>query len=123
MPRPSEMIVVRPEKGRRETPEAVRISAAAGLEGDHWSRGCWKSLPDGSPHPDVQVCLMPTRVITAVAGGRETWAAAGDNLFFDIDMTPENLPPGTRLALGEGRARTHCGTAQGLCRLRRTLRP
>jgi MOSC domain-containing protein YiiM len=31
---------------------------------------------------------------------RANWALAGDNLFFDMDLTPENLAPGQRLAIG-----------------------
>lgn len=95
------LIVVRPERGERATPEAVRLSAAHGVEGDHWSKGCWRSLPDGSPDPDVQVCMMPARAIGAIAGDRAGWTLAGDNLIVDIDMSPGNLPPGTRIALGE----------------------
>ena len=30
----------------------------------------------------------------------ERWALAGDQLFVDLDLSDENLPPGTRLALG-----------------------
>lgn len=109
------LIVVRPAHGERLTPEAVRIGAARGLEGDHWSRRCWKSLPDGSPDPDVQVCMMPARAIAAIAGEDGDWAAAGDNLFVDIDMSPENLPPGTPVTLGEAElvitGVTHAGCA------------
>jgi serine/threonine protein kinase len=56
---------------------------------------------DGRPHPDVQTCIMNARVIRAIAGARENWAPAGDNLFLDLDLSPANLPPGTRLRLGE----------------------
>jgi MOSC domain-containing protein YiiM len=57
-------------------------------------------LDDGTPSPEVQICIMPSRVIRAIAGGKENWAPAGDNLFIDMDLTPANCPPGTRLALG-----------------------
>ena len=30
----------------------------------------------------------------------ERWSLAGDQLFVDLDLSPENLPPGTRLAMG-----------------------
>lgn len=94
------MIVVRAEPGKRATPDTVNISLANGVEGDHWSKGCWKSTADGAPHPDVQICLMAARTIEAIAGGPENWAPAGDNLFVDMDLTPANMPPGTRVALG-----------------------
>lgn len=93
-------IVVRPSAGQREMPDSVEISLARGVHGDHWEHGCWLSTEDGQPHPDVQVCLMPARVIEAIAGDVSNWAPAGDNLFIDMDLTPDNCPPGTRLALG-----------------------
>jgi len=88
-----EMILARPGPDKRMELESARLSAAEGLEGDSWS-----SRP--SPKPDMQLTLMSSRAIGLIAGGRQNWAAAGDNLFVDIDMSPENLPPGTRLALG-----------------------
>jgi MOSC domain-containing protein YiiM len=93
-------IVVRPDHGQRVEPESVAVSAAGGLEGDHWAKGCWRTTEDGKPHPDVQICLMNARCIGLVAVERSNWAAAGDNLFVDMDLTPENLAPGQRLALG-----------------------
>lgn len=93
-------IVVRPDHGQRVEPESVAISLAGGLEGDHWAKGCWKSTEDGSPHPDVQICIMNARCIALIAQERSNWAAAGDNLFLDMDLSTENLVPGQRLALG-----------------------
>ena len=55
---------------------------------------------EGKPHPDVQICIMNARTITLIAGEKEHWPPAGDNLFVDLDLSGENLPPGTRLALG-----------------------
>ena len=95
-----DLIVVRTSPGERRTPESVTLSLAGGVDGDHWSRGCWKTLEDGSPHPDVQICMMQSRMIRAIAGGIENWAPAGDNLFIDMDLSPANCPPGTRLSLG-----------------------
>ncbi|WP_373356103.1 MOSC domain-containing protein [Pseudoroseicyclus sp. CXY001] len=95
-----ELIVSRPSAGLRETPEAVELTAAAGVAGDHWSKGCWLSDENGNPEPDVQICIMAARVIEAIAGPRENWPPAGDNLFLDLDLTPANMPPGTRFALG-----------------------
>jgi MOSC domain-containing protein YiiM len=95
-----EGIVVRPDHGQRVEPASVAVSAAGGLEGDHWARGCWRTTEDGQPHPDVQICIMSARCIGLIAVERSNWAAAGDNLFIDMDLTPENLPPGQRLALG-----------------------
>lgn len=95
-----ELIVVRPESGARRTPQTVRLTATGGVEGDHWAAGCWLETEDGRPHPDVQICLMMARCIAAIAGPVEHWPPAGDNLFIDMDLTPANTPPGTRLAIG-----------------------
>ena len=43
---------------------------------------------------------MNSRCIDLIAGDRSNWAAAGDNLFVDMDLRPENLPPGQRLSVG-----------------------
>jgi len=93
-------IVVRPAPGERREPDRCRISLAGGVEGDHWAKGCWKTTEEGLPHPDVQVCLMNARCIALIAQDRSNWAPAGDNLFIDMDLTPDNMPPGQRLAIG-----------------------
>ncbi|MEM6942438.1 MAG: MOSC domain-containing protein [Pseudomonadota bacterium] len=95
-----DMIVSRPAPGERTLPQRARLTAEGGVEGDHWAKGCWLSLDDGTPHPDVQICLMMSRMIRAIAGEEAHWPPAGDNLFIDMDLTPANTPPGTRLALG-----------------------
>ncbi|MGD8310568.1 MAG: hypothetical protein PVG98_14120 [Chromatiales bacterium] len=93
-------IVVRPARGERRDLESCEISLAGGTHGDHWAKGCWKSTEDGSPHPDVQICIMNARCIQLIAQERDNWPPAGDNLFIDMDLTPDNTPPGTRLAIG-----------------------
>src|SRR5688500_199374 len=93
-------IVFRPTHGERRDVESVEISLAGGVHGDHWAKKCWKSTEDGRPHPDVQICIMNARTIALIAGERENWPAAGDNLYIDMDLSPENLPPGTRLSVG-----------------------
>ncbi|WP_172300117.1 MOSC domain-containing protein [Pseudoruegeria sp. HB172150] len=94
-------IVVRPSSGMREMPESAEMSLARGMHGDHWEKGCWLSTEDGQPHPDVQICMMPARMIAAIAGeDTAAWGPAGDNLFIDMDLSPANCPPGTRLSMG-----------------------
>lgn len=93
-------IVARPEHGQRLDIGSSEISLAAGVAGDHWAKGCWKSLADGSPDPDVQICIMNARCIDLIAQQRDNWPPAGDNLFVDMNLSPENLAPGQRLSLG-----------------------
>ena len=95
-----EAIVIRPEHGQREDLESCELSLAGGTHGDHWAKGCWMTTEDGEPHPDVQICIMNARCIALVAQERARWPLAGDNLFIDLDLRPENLPPGQRLKIG-----------------------
>ncbi|MEZ5925199.1 MAG: hypothetical protein R3D57_12535 [Hyphomicrobiaceae bacterium] len=95
-----ECIVSRPTSGERRDLESCRISLAGGVEGDHWAKGCWKTTADGRPDPDVQICIMNARCIALIAQDRANWPPAGDNLFIDMDLTPDNLPAGTQLAVG-----------------------
>ncbi len=95
-----EAVIVRPEQGQRRDLDSCPISLARGAEGDHWAKGCWKSTEDGQPHPDVQICIMNARCIGLIAQERANWPPAGDNLFIDMDLTPANTPPGTRLSIG-----------------------
>ena len=111
-----EMIVIRPRDQAREVLEECDLSLKLGVHGDFWATGCWKSLPDGSPHPDVQVTLMNSRCIALLAQERARWPLAGDQLYVDLDLTAENLPTGQRLAIGsavlEITATPHTGCGQ-----------
>jgi hypothetical protein len=93
-------IVIRPETNARTSLPQGELSPGLGVHGDNWARGCWMSLPDGRPHPDVQVAIMSARTIALVAGDEGRWPLAGDNLFVDLDLSEDNLPPGTRLKVG-----------------------
>ncbi len=95
-----EAIVIRPATGERLDLESCEISLEGGVHGDHWAKGCWMATEDGRPHPDVQVCIMNARCVALVAQERARWPLAGDNLFIDMDLSPENLPPGQRLQIG-----------------------
>lgn len=95
-----DMIVSRVAPGARDVLPEAQLTLAGGVPGDRWNQGCHITTAEGRPHPDVQICIMPSRVIRAIAGGSENWAPAGDNLFIDMDLTPDNCPPGTRLGIG-----------------------
>lgn len=95
-----EMIVRRPRVDEREVLEQGELSLGEGLVGDNWKPRGSKVMPDGSAHPDRQITLMNSRFIALVARKRESWALAGDQLFVDLDLSVDNLPAGTRLAIG-----------------------
>ncbi len=113
-----EMIVRRPATGEREVLEAGRLDVRVGLEGDMWAVRPGSRTPDGGPDPDKQVTLMNSRLIQLIAGSRESWPLAGDQLYVDLDLSAANLPPGTRLTVGEGEveieitAKPHTGCAK-----------
>jgi MOSC domain-containing protein YiiM len=48
----------------------------------------------------MQLNIMNARVIALVAQSRDRWPLAGDQLYLDMDLSDQNLPPGTQLALG-----------------------
>src|SRR5918997_1726577 len=61
----------------------------------------------------MQLNVMNSRVIALVARSRDRWPLAGDQLYLDLDLSKDNLPAGTRLALGaaviEVTAQPHTG--------------
>lgn len=94
------LIVRRPRIEEREVLEEAELDLVEGLVGDNWRTRGSSRTPDGSSHPDMQLNIMSSRVIALVARSPERWQLAGDQLFLDLDLSAENLPPGTRLALG-----------------------
>jgi hypothetical protein len=94
------LIVRRPNTEDREVLTEGRLDPACGLVGDNWKTRGSRSTPDGSAHPEMQLNIMNARVIELLAQERERWALAGDQLFVDLDLSADNVPPGTRLAIG-----------------------
>ena len=92
-----ELIVTRPREGERETHESAELTLADGLVGDRWEAGV---RADGPPDRHNQVTIASTHVLGLIAEP-ERWALAGDNLLVDIGLDKENLPAGTRLAIGD----------------------
>ena len=96
-----EMIVRRPAVNERERLESADLDTTVGLVGDTWNRRPSSRTADRSPHPGMQLTLMNTRVAELVAGNRDRWPLAGDQLYVDLDLSAANLPPGTRLSVGD----------------------
>ena len=88
------LIVRRPRTEEREVLTEAQLDLLEGLVGDNWS------IRAQSPNPDTQLNIMNVRAIALVAQGSERWQLAGDQLFIDLDLSGDNLLPGTRLALG-----------------------
>jgi hypothetical protein len=94
------LIVRRPATGKREELTEGRLDLVDGLVGDNWRARGSNRTPDGSAHPEMQLNLMNARAAALVAQGRDRWKLAGDQLYVDLDLGLDNLPPGTRLAVG-----------------------
>ncbi|MEX1018838.1 MAG: MOSC domain-containing protein [Litorilinea sp.] len=95
-----DLIVRRPAVEARERLDAAELDSAVGMVGDNWATRGSSRTSDGSAHPDMQLTLMNSRAIALVAQERARWPLAGDQLYVDLDLSVENLPPGTRLAIG-----------------------
>jgi hypothetical protein len=95
-----ELIVRRPAVGERELLEEATLDTSDGLVGDTWRTRGSRQTEDGSAHPEMQLTLMNARAAALVAGEDDRRPLAGDQLFVDLDLSVDNLPPGTRLAAG-----------------------
>lgn len=91
-------IVVRPPGAAedvRERPESAHLSPEGGVEGDRWANAQER-------RPGNQVSLINVHMLAKLAGGDALrMALSGDNLQVDLDLGEENLPVGSRLAVGE----------------------
>lgn len=95
-----ELIVRRPQIGAREVLEEGELDVIEGLVGDSWRVRGSSRTQDGSAHPEMQLNIMNARAIAVVAQNKDRWPLAGDQLFIDMDLSVENVPPGTQIALG-----------------------
>ena len=96
-----ELIVRRPEVNERETLSTGVLDPELGLVGDNWKTRGSSRTADGFGHPEMQINVMNSRVISLIAQEKSRWQLAGDQLFIDLDLSRENLPPGTKLSIGE----------------------
>jgi hypothetical protein len=94
------MIVRRPNVDEREVVDEGELNTVEGLAGDTWKVRGSGHTSDGSANTDAQITVMNSRTIALLAQDKERWALAGDQLFIDMSLSTENLPPGTRLAIG-----------------------
>jgi len=89
-----ELIIRRPGINERENLEEAELNLDEGLAGDNWK------TRSSSPNPETQLTLMNTRSAALVSQDKSRWQLAGDQLYVDFDLSDENLPPGTRVAIG-----------------------
>jgi len=110
------MIVRRPHVDGREIVNEAELNLEVGLVGDTWKTRGSKSTPDGSANIQAQVTVMNVRATALLAQDESRWALAGDQLYVDFDLSVDNLPPETQIAIGsvilEVSAVPHTGCAK-----------
>ena len=95
------MIVRRPREGEREVLDEGVLDLESGLVGDDWGPRRDRRSEDAATSVLAQLTIMNSRVLEVMAGPVERWPLAGDQLYADFDLSEDNLPAGTRLAVGE----------------------
>ncbi len=94
------LIVRRPEVDEREVLEEGELDLEVGLVGDNWKTRGSSRTTDGFGHPEMQLNIMNSRAAALVAQDKERWQLAGDQLYIDLDLSNENLPPKTKISIG-----------------------
>jgi MOSC domain-containing protein YiiM len=87
-----ELIVRRPAVDEREEIDQGELDIELGLVGDSWRQRGGGAM--------TQVTVMNARVAALVARSPERWCLAGDQLYVDLDIGEDNLPPGALLGVG-----------------------
>lgn len=109
-------IVARPAEGEREELTEAELRIQVGLVGDNWIDRGSRRTADGKSNPDMALNLTNSRFLELVAPDVADQLLAGDQLHVDLDLSETNMPPGTRLALGnaiiEITAEPHNGCAK-----------
>jgi hypothetical protein len=96
-----EMIVRRPAVDARELLMSADLDLEFGLVGDTWRDRGSRHTEDRSADPARQLTLMNARAAALVAVDRERWPLAGDQLYVDLHLGAAELPPGTRITIGD----------------------
>src|SRR5688572_8480293 len=108
-----QMIVRRPAVDGREMVTKAKLDTSLGLEGDNWKDRGSSHTSDNSADPEAQITLMNSRVIDLLTNEKELWQLAGDQLFVEIDLSVDNLPPLSKIQIGsailEISAKPHTG--------------
>jgi MOSC domain-containing protein YiiM len=91
------LIVRRPAEGQREVVAEARLDETEGLVGDRWDAANFGAGPERF---DTQLTLMNARAASLIAGEPEHWPPAGDQLYVELSLAGEDLPPGSQLEIG-----------------------
>jgi MOSC domain-containing protein YiiM len=90
-----DLLLARPSEGARALPKEVMLTVEGGMPGDRWA------LQD-KYGPNYQLATTRTDFAKVVSAGQPL-ELHGDNLFVTLDLSVDNLPPGSRVKMGEAR--------------------
>jgi hypothetical protein len=86
------LLVARGPRGERTLHDQALLTVAGGMPGDRW-------FGQTKYGPDHQLATMRADFARVIANGQPL-ELHGDNLFLNLDLSAENLPPGSLLRLG-----------------------
>jgi hypothetical protein len=92
-----DLLLARGSKGERVLHREAWLTVAAGMPDDRWAG-------NGKYGPDYQLATTRTDFARVIANGQPIMLH-GDNLFLTLDLSADNLPVGSLLALGTARVR------------------
>ena len=108
-----ELIVSRPANAERRVHTEAQLDEVVGRVGDNWLDRGSRRRPDRSADPLGQLNIMNSRAVALVSPDPSRRSLAGDQLYLDLDLSADNLPPGSRLAIGDAvieiNAKPHTG--------------
>ncbi len=93
-------LCLRPERNARKFVEEITLTKAQGIPGERWMTQPWIRTENGDPHPGIQVCVIPKRVLDLVWSPEDDALFPGDTFTADLDMSEANLPEGQYLSVG-----------------------
>jgi MOSC domain-containing protein YiiM len=79
--------------GRREILSEAVLGVNSGVPGDAWGRAAERNRK-------AQITVMQQEVAELIANGQPI-ALFGDNLIVELDLSADNLPPGSRIRVGK----------------------
>lgn len=96
------LIVARPAEDERIVLNEAELSVEDGLVGDNWGDRPSSRSDDGGPHPNMQLNIINSRFAEGISrDDRGRQVLAGDQLHIDFDLSEANIPPWTKLAMGD----------------------
>ncbi|TCL09396.1 hypothetical protein BXY66_1442 [Shimia isoporae] len=93
-------LCLRPKRNTRKFVDEITLTKAKGIPGERWLTQPWIRLDNGDPHPGIQVCIIPKRLLDLVWRPEGDALHPGDTFAADIDTSEANMPEGQLLSVG-----------------------